>query len=147
MIFDYFSHPRSLFKQLIDSLGLNQHIHFPSHATGNIIDLIFTPSETQKFISSFSRSDLLTDHYLLYTCILLEKHSSTNSLIHNRNLKNLNDIDLGSIILYLLCNTNVSFDNLNVCVSSSLNALYPIKSRYFIYVILLSILLLGSPHI
>ena len=58
--FNCSSPPHSLFKQLTDSLGLNQHVYFPSHACGNIIDLISTPT----FIYSCSRSDLLSDHYL-----------------------------------------------------------------------------------
>ena len=129
--FDCSSLPHSLFKQLTDSLGLYQNVYFPSHASGNIIDLIFTPSDTTTFTSVCSHSDILTDHYLLYTSILLEKPSSTNSLINYRNFKDLKYIDIGSRISYLLWNTNVSFDNLNVCLSSSLNALSPITSSYF----------------
>ena len=41
--FDSFP-PHSSFKQLNDSLGLNQHILIPSHDSGNIIDIIFTPT-------------------------------------------------------------------------------------------------------
>ena len=37
--------PHSLFKQLTESLGLHQHINCPTYVSGNILDLIFTPSE------------------------------------------------------------------------------------------------------
>ena len=50
--FDCSSPTHSLFKQLTDSLGLNQHVYFPIHASGNIIDIIFTPSDTPTFIFS-----------------------------------------------------------------------------------------------
>ena len=52
-------------------------------------------------------------------------------LSHYRDLKNLNYTDLCSRISHCLWNTNIYFDNFNVCLSFSLNALYPIKSRYF----------------
>ena len=124
--FDSSSPPHSSFKQLTDSLDLNQHILIPSHISGNIIDLIFTPNDTPTFISSCSRSDLLTDHYLFHTSILIKRPSSTKSLMHYRDLKNLYYTDLCSRVSHFLWNTNISFDNLNVCLSLS-----PIKSRYF----------------
>ena len=129
--FDSSSPPHSSFKQLTHSLGLNQHILIPSHISGNIIDLIFTPNDTPTFISSCSRSDLLTDHYLFHTSILLKRPSPTKSLMHYRNLKNLDYTDLCSRVSHFLWNTNIYFDNLNLCLSFSLNALSPIKYRYF----------------
>ena len=112
-------------------MGINQHILIPSHISGNIIYLIFIPNDTTTFISSCFRSDLLTDHYLFHTSILHKRPSSTKSLMHYRDLKNLNYTDLCSRITYCLWNTNISFDNPNLCLSFSLNALSPIKSRYF----------------
>ena len=63
--------------------------------------------------------------------IILEKSPSTNSLIYYRDLRNLNYIELGFRILYTLSNTNLSLDNLNGCLSSSLNSRATVKSHYF----------------
>ena len=62
------------------------------------------------FISSCSRSDLLTDHYLFHTSILLNRPSSTKSLMYYRDLKHLHYTDLCSRISHCLWNTNKSFD-------------------------------------
>ena len=51
--------------------------------------------------------------------------------MHYRDLKNLDYTDLCSRISHCLWKTNIYFDNLNLCLSFSLNALSPIKSRYF----------------
>ena len=111
-------------------MGINQHILIPSHISGNIIDLIFTPNDTPTFIYSCSRTDILTDHYIFHISILFKRPSSTKSLIHNRDLKNLNYTFLCSRISHCLWNTNIYFDNLNLCLSFSLNAFSPIKSSY-----------------
>ena len=41
--FDSSSQQYSLFKQLTESISLHQHINCPTHVSGNIIDIIFTP--------------------------------------------------------------------------------------------------------
>ena len=44
------------------------------HVNGNILDLILTPSDISlQFVSSCTRSDHFTDHYLIQASILLEK--------------------------------------------------------------------------
>ena len=68
--FDSYFQPHSLFKPLTESLGLHQHINCPTHVSGNILDLIFTPSKISlQFVSSCTRSDLWTDHYLMQASI------------------------------------------------------------------------------
>ena len=42
--FDSSFQPHSLFKKLTESIGLHQHINCPTHVSGNILDLIFTPT-------------------------------------------------------------------------------------------------------
>ena len=68
----------SLFRKLTESLGLHQHVSCPTHISGNILDLIFTPNDTPtQFISPCIRSDLLTD-YLIHTSSSLRKPVSTS---------------------------------------------------------------------
>ena len=63
--FDSSFQPQSLFKKLTESIGLHQHINCPTHVSGNILDLIFTHSDIPlQFVSSCTRSDLLTEYYL-----------------------------------------------------------------------------------
>ena len=130
--FNSMSQPHSLFRQLTESLGLHQHISCPTHTSGNILDLIFTPNDTPtQFISPCIRSDLLTDHYLIHTSISLRKPVSTKSLVFYRELRKLNYHELGLQIENRLSSDHISFDFLNYCLSSTLNNLVPLKSRYF----------------
>ena len=126
------SQPHSLFRQLTESLGLHQHISCPTHTSGNILDLIFTPNDTPtQFISPYFRYDLLTDHYLIHTSISLRKPVSTKSLVFYRELRKLNYHELGLQIENRLSSDHISFDFLNYCLSYTLNNLIPLKSRYF----------------
>ena len=88
--FDSSLQPHSLFEKLTESLGLQQYINCPTHVSGNILYLIFTPSDISlQFVSSCTRSYLLTDNYLIHAHILLEKSPSTKSLIYYRELRHL----------------------------------------------------------
>ena len=131
--FDSSSKPHSLFKQLTEALSLHQHTKCPTRVSGNILDLIFIPIEIPlfQFVFMCIRYVFLTDHYLIQDSIRLENSSSTKSLIFYRELRNLNYIELGFIILYILENMNLSYVCLNGFLLSSINTLASIKSHYF----------------
>ena len=55
-----------MFTNLTHSLSLSQHVNFPTHINGNIIDLVFSSSLHSKLVvSNISRLDLLSDHFLI----------------------------------------------------------------------------------
>ena len=110
---------------------LHQYIIFPTHINVNSLDLMFTPSDNPfQFVSSCIHSDLLNNHYLKHSLLLLEKSLSNKYLIYYRELRNQNYIELEFRILYNLSNTNQSFDSLNGCISYFLDLL---ASRHFLH--------------
>ena len=55
-----------MFTNLTKSLSLSQHVNFPTHINGNIIDLVFSSSpHSELMVSNISRLDLLSDHFLI----------------------------------------------------------------------------------
>ena len=70
-----------MFTNLTNSLFLSQHVHFPTHLNGNIIDLVFSSSlHSELMVSNISRLDLLSDHL-----ISLSDHLSEWRELDNRN--------------------------------------------------------------
>ena len=99
----------------------------------HIFDLICTPNNTPtQIISPCIRSDLSTDQYQIHTSISLRKPESTKSLVLYRELRKLNYHELGLQIENRLSSDHISFEFLNYCLSSTLNNLVSLKSRYFI---------------
>ena len=55
-----------MFTNLTNSLSLSQHVNFPTHINGNIIDLVFSSSlHSELMVSNISRLDLLSDHFFI----------------------------------------------------------------------------------
>ena len=55
-----------MFTNLTDSLSLSQHVHFPTHMNGNIIDILFSSSlNSELIVSNIYRIDLFSDHFLI----------------------------------------------------------------------------------
>ena len=79
-----------MFTNLTHSLSLSQHVNFPTHINGNIIDLVFSSSlHSELVVSNISRLDLLSDHFLIsfktnFTITLNQKH-----VLHTDQLRKL----------------------------------------------------------
>ena len=55
-----------MFTHLTNSLSLSQHVNFPTHINGNIIDLVLSSSlHSELIVSNISWFDLLSDHFLI----------------------------------------------------------------------------------
>ena len=54
--------PHSSFSDLLDSLSLVQNVNFPTHISGNTLDLIITPILNNVLFSKPSLYSLITDH-------------------------------------------------------------------------------------
>ena len=85
-----------MFTNLTNSLSLSQHVNFPTHINGNIIDLVFSSSlHSELMVSNISieiayRLDLLSDHFLIsfktnFTITLNQKTRITYRPIKNIN--------------------------------------------------------------
>ena len=56
------------FLKLLDSSNLLQSVNKPTHLHGHILDLIFSPSDTN-FITDVTVGDLISDHALVKCCL------------------------------------------------------------------------------
>ena len=69
-------YPHGDFKLLTESLSLCQHISFPTHSSGNTLDMIFTPLSSPLIRcinpNSFQKIELLTDHFIIEFSINLK---------------------------------------------------------------------------
>ena len=75
-----------MFTNLRNSLSLSQHVHFPTHIHGNIIDLVFS------VVSNISRLDLLSDHFLIsFKTNFTITHNQKTRIIY-RPIKNINSM-------------------------------------------------------
>ena len=54
----------SIFQDVLDSLGLHNHITFPTHRQHNTLDLIITEHQGS-FIKKLNQGRLFSDHYLI----------------------------------------------------------------------------------
>ena len=57
-----------MFTNLTNLLSLSQHVNFPTHINGNIIDIVLTsPLHSELMVSNISRlENLLLDHFFYY---------------------------------------------------------------------------------
>ena len=54
----------NIFQDVLDSLGLHNHLTFPTCIWGNILDLIITEHQ-ESFIKKLNQGRLFSDHYLI----------------------------------------------------------------------------------
>ena len=54
----------NIFQDVLDSLGLHNHITFPTHRQQNTLDLIITEHQ-ENFIRKLNQGRLFSDHYLI----------------------------------------------------------------------------------
>ena len=51
-----------IFVDMMEALGLKQHVIEPTHQKGNILDLIFTETASQINVSQLEMLDYILDH-------------------------------------------------------------------------------------
>ena len=51
------------FKDLIDEAGLQQHVHGPTHRSGNTLDLIISPKDSRLISDIATERSLPSDHF------------------------------------------------------------------------------------
>uniref|UniRef100_UPI003AAD7030 uncharacterized protein n=1 Tax=Centroberyx gerrardi TaxID=166262 RepID=UPI003AAD7030 len=121
------------FTSLLDCLGITQHVHFPTHNKGHILDLICCTGITPCNLADaeFPISDHKVVLFEVYAPPFKVKEQRT---ITFRNIKHINPTDLTTLInSYPSPPPSSSPANLvshyNDCLSSSLDALAPLKTR------------------
>ena len=82
-----------MFTNLTNSLS--QHVQFPTHINGNIIDLVFSNSlHSELMVSNISKFDLLSDYFLISLKINFTIIPNQKTRIIYRPIKNINSMIL-----------------------------------------------------
>ena len=91
------------FLNMLETLGLLQHIHFATHNKGNILDLIITEQFSKINISDCQPIDLISDHQFISAKIKFQVDKIKTEVKRHRSFKYTNmdslieDIDLDLI--------------------------------------------------
>ena len=77
------------FLELLDSVGLDQHVSVPTHISGHTLDLIITRNSDQLLVSSPWTDYLFSDHLPVHCNIQVEKPLLKSKRMSFRKLKSL----------------------------------------------------------
>ena len=123
------------FLDLLQSIGLRQHVEFPTHMSGNTLDLVFT-REVDSISGSQPQSDhCFSDHILILFELTTSKPPPSKEYVSYRPIKSVDiskfTADLAASNLCL--NTPMQLDSLANCYNNTLSDLLdrhaPLKNR------------------
>ena len=72
--------------------GLRQHILFPTHKSGNTLDLIFMEEYSNIEVRICRKGNFISDHYLITCTTILTKPDITHQLVNYRNPKDIDAV-------------------------------------------------------
>ena len=104
-----------IFIDMMSALGLDQHIDFPTHKSGNTLDLLFTECISRVEISKCSPGEYTSDHLAVEANILVDKEDIVQKDITIRKLKNM---DKTKFIEDLNLDQFPETDNINILVNT-----------------------------
>jgi hypothetical protein len=82
----------AIFRGLLDSVGLEQHVTGATHVSGHTLDLVISRS-SDNLVSSSSVSTLISDHHAVHCTLQLEKPPLPRKTVTFRKYKSI-DMDL-----------------------------------------------------
>ena len=112
------SRDATTFYKFLKNNILLQHIYFPTHIHGNILDLIITREEST-LTNHYNCSTILSDHYVITFSINVTKPKVPTKTIQYRNISKI-DINTISQDLSLNMFTNCNHHNIIDILNSSL---------------------------
>lgn len=79
---------RKSLSELCSELGLQQHVHFPTHEDGNTLDLIISRN-VDNLIASVAQGSMLSDHYTVKFSLNVAKPHPPRCQVSFRKIRNL----------------------------------------------------------
>ena len=124
------------FLETTQALGLHQNITFPTHVSGNTLDLIFSEANNNIKVEECTQGDYISDHCMI-TCILrIDKPITTRKEIIYCNVKLVNVLNMASDIRKGLMDSSTKSTSLEDMVmqfesilKSSLDNHAPVKTK------------------
>ena len=92
----------SIFQDVLDSLGLHNHITFPTHRQQNTLDLIITEHQ-ENFIRKLNQGRLFSDHYLIDFEMAFTSTSAGQKISTFRKIKSIDCIAFAKDVQHSTC--------------------------------------------
>ena len=86
----------SIFVDTMIALGFNQHVSFPMHRAGNILDLVFTETCNSIEVKSCTPGPILSDHTAVKIVVTQSTQYIQKKLIKYRKLRDINIYQLNN---------------------------------------------------
>ena len=78
------------FKDLIDEAGLQQHVHVPTHRSGNTLDLIISPKDSHLISDIATEQSLPSDHFGVLCTLNFARPAAAKQRLRYRKLREIN---------------------------------------------------------
>ena len=123
------------FADLLDTFGLIQHVHVPTHSSGHTLDLVITRSTNDVTIISPLTTFALSDHSFVECLLDIPRPNISVSEVHYRKLKQIDlEVFKADISVSELCNaTWSSVDEMAKCYDDTLRSILdkhaPLKTK------------------
>ena len=88
--------------ELIESMGLEQHVHTATHEHGHILDLVINRQSDYLISRTPFVDELISDHTSLLTYIQVRRSTTPVRKVTYRKLKSVNILDFQRIFLILV---------------------------------------------
>ena len=115
-------------KDLLSNNDIKQHITFPTHICGNILDLIITRIY-HSIASEFNQSILFSDHYAILFLIHTSKPLQIKKIIEYRKISSIDPDEFKNSFLDNINHQNDSptIETMNKYLKFTLNKFAPLK--------------------
>ena len=109
-----------IFNEMLEALGLVQHIQFSTHKYGNTLDQVITKCDQSLSVATTSRGPAFSDHYAVHCRLNLIQADPEIKVVKSRNLKSVDVNKLGQDIQNKLLNldSSLELDLLTECIEN-----------------------------
>ena len=87
------------FIETVQALGLHQNISFPTHVSGNTLDLIFSEANNKVKVGECSQGDYISDHCPIRCSLGIDKPTTIRKEIKYHKIKPVNIPKIASDII------------------------------------------------
>ena len=106
----------NIFQDVLDSLGLHNHITFPTHRQQNTLDLIITEHQ-ENFIRKLNQGRLFSDHYLIDFEMAFTSTSVGQKISTFKKMKSIDCIAFAKDVQHQLAIGDISKINAQECIN------------------------------
>ena len=86
------------FMEMTQAFGLHQNITFPTHVSGNTLDLIFWEANNKVRVDECTQGDYISDHCLITWSLGIDKPITTRKEIKYHKIKSVNVVNMAGDI-------------------------------------------------